>query len=61
MGTHLIELSKIFPMKTNMAGFKRFSKFLCLWSLLKVASALKGLRVPLEIASGSMIDTLDNT
>ena len=26
MGTHLIVLSKSFPMNTNMAGFTRFSK-----------------------------------
>ena len=26
MGTHLIGLSKSFPMNTNMAGFERFSK-----------------------------------
>ena len=45
MDTYLIGLSKSFPMNTNMAGFKSFSKlfaFLCL-NLIKVASALKGL------------------
>ena len=27
MGTHLIVLSKNYPMNTNMTRFKRFSKF----------------------------------
>ena len=46
MGTHLIGLGKSFPMNTNMAGFKSFSKKICfLVSLMKVASALKGFSV----------------
>ena len=43
IGTHLRELSKSFPVNTNMAGFKWFSKKLCVFVLwTKVASALEG-------------------
>ena len=41
MATHLRVLSKIYPMNTNMVGFKWFSKIFLIWT--KVASALGGL------------------
>ena len=44
MGTHLRELSKSFPMNTNMTGFNGFQKALRPCALdLKVAPALEGL------------------
>ena len=48
MGTHLRVLDEGFPMNTKMTWVKIFFKNLCvivLW--MKVASALKGLRVNL--------------
>ena len=44
MGTHLRVLSKSYPMNTNMAGFRWFSKLKCILVLWKkVAAALEGL------------------
>ena len=45
MGTHFRELSERYPMKTNMTGFRWFSKI----DASKVASALKGVRLSREI------------
>ena len=43
-GPHLRVLSESFPMNTNMTGFGRFSKNLCVLALgTKVASALEGI------------------
>ena len=44
MGTQLIGLHKSFPMNTNMAGFKRVNKICILVPLIKVTSALEGLK-----------------
>ena len=44
MSTHLIVLSKSYPMNTNMKGFRWFSKIFAIIVLQrKVASALEGL------------------
>ena len=50
MGTHIRVLSKSHPLDTNMTGFKWFSKDFCIFVLwAKVASALEGLRLLLDV------------
>ena len=41
IGTHIKGLSESYPMSTNMAGFRWFSKIFGFW--MKVALALEGL------------------
>ena len=43
MGTHLKELIDIFPLNTNMTGFRWFKKKIVLVLSTIVASALEGL------------------
>ena len=56
MGTHLRVLNKSYPMNTNMAGFRWFSKLKCvilLWK--KVATVLEGLtRIAAEKDKGKI-------
>ena len=59
MGTHPKVLSESYPMNTNMAGFRWFSKVLVyLWFEKKVVLALEGLSPAIAIFILVFIDDI---